>query len=102
MFKLNNPPYINDNTPIYKVDMEGGVLGLANKNGSILINKEITNPKQIEETIAHEKIHLDQMKRGDLTYTDNDVIWKGKTYSRATMKEGCRKLPWEVEAYKKQ
>jgi hypothetical protein len=82
--------------------MEGGVLGLANKNGSILINKEITNPKQIEETIAHEKIHLDQMKRGDLTYTDNDVIWKGKTYSRATMKEGCRKLPWEVEAYKKQ
>jgi hypothetical protein len=82
--------------------MEGGVLGLANKNGSILINKEITNPKQIEETIAHEKIHLDQMKRGDLTYTDNDVIWKGKTYSRATMKEGCRKLPWEIEAYKKQ
>jgi hypothetical protein len=82
--------------------MEGGVLGLANKNGSILINKEITNPKQIEETIAHEKIHLDQMKRGDLTYTDNDVIWKGKMYSRATMKEGCRKLPWEVEAYKKQ
>ena len=25
-FKLNNPPYEVDNTPIYKVDMEEGVL----------------------------------------------------------------------------
>jgi len=29
-------------------------------------------------------------------------LWKGKKYSRATMKEGSRKLPWETEAYKKQ
>ena len=26
-FKLNNPPYTVDNTPIYKVDMEEGVIG---------------------------------------------------------------------------
>jgi hypothetical protein len=42
------------------------------------------------------------MKRGDLSYTDTHVTWKGKKYSRATMKEGSKKLPWEMEAYKKQ
>ena len=26
-FKLDNPPYSSDNTPIYRVDMENGVLG---------------------------------------------------------------------------
>ena len=42
------------------------------------------------------------MKRGDLDYTDTHVTWKGKKYSRATMEEGSKKLPWELEAYKKQ
>ena len=28
-FKLNTPPYEIDNTPIYKVDMEDGVMGKA-------------------------------------------------------------------------
>jgi hypothetical protein len=40
------------------------------------------------------------MKRGDLEYNDDSVTWKGKKYSRASMKEGSKKLPWEVEAYK--
>ena len=40
-FKLNNPPYSFDSTPIYHVDMEDGVLGKANNNGSIIINKDV-------------------------------------------------------------
>ena len=47
-------------------------------------------------------VHIDQMKRGDLSYTNDHVMWKGKKYSRASMKEGSKKLPWEAEAYKKQ
>jgi hypothetical protein len=39
-FKLNNPPYTIDNTPIYQVDMEDGVMGKANNNGTIIINKQ--------------------------------------------------------------
>jgi hypothetical protein len=42
------------------------------------------------------------MKRGDLDYTDSHVIWKNKKYPRAKMNEGSKKLPWEIEAYKKQ
>ena len=99
-FKLTNPPYKIDNTPVYHVDMEEGVLGKANNNGTIILNKDL-EPHQIPEVIAHERVHIDQMRRGDLDYDDNYVYWKGKKYSRAQMKEGAKNLPWEAEAYRK-
>jgi len=89
-----------DNTPIYNVSMEDGVMGKANNNGSIILNKDL-DPSQCEKVIAHEKIHLEQMKRGDLNYDDKYVYWKGKKYSRAQMKEGAKNLPWEAEAYRR-
>ena len=94
------PPYSMDNTPIYNVSMEDGVMGKANKNGTIILNKDL-DPSQCEKVIAHEKIHLEQMKRGDLNYDDKYVYWKGKKYSRAQMKEGAKNLPWEAEAYRR-
>ena len=100
-FKMNGAPYGGDNTPIYHVDMEDGVLGKANNNGTIIINKDIKDPKQVDDVIEHEKVHIDQMRRGDLDYDDNNVYWKGKKYSRARMKEGAKNLPWEKEAYTK-
>ena len=42
------------------------------------------------------------MKRGDLEYTDDYVMWKGKKYNRSTLDEGNPKLPWELEAWKNQ
>ena len=40
-FKIK-PPYVIDNTPLYHLDFEeDGLLGRADKNGSILINKKI-------------------------------------------------------------
>ena len=99
-FKLNNPPYIIDNIPVYNVDMEEGVLGKANNNGTIIINKDL-DPDQFDDVVAHEKIHIEQMERGDLDYDNENVYWKGKTYSRADMAEGAKNLPWEAEAYKK-
>jgi hypothetical protein len=98
-FKIT-PPYSMDNTPIYNVNMEDGVMGKANKNGTIILNKDL-DPSQCDKVIAHEKVHIDQMKRGDLDYDDNNVYWKGKKYSRAQMQEGAKNLPWEAEAYRK-
>jgi hypothetical protein len=97
-FKMNGAPYVGNDTPIYRVDMEDGVLGKANNNGTIIINKDIKDPKQIDDVIEHEKVHIDQMKRGDLDYDDKYVYWKGKKYSRAKIKEGAKDLPWEKEA----
>jgi len=100
-FKMKGAPYCECslNTPIYHVDMEDGVMGKANNNGSIVINKNL-DPEKKDEVIAHEQVHLDQMRRGDLDYDDENVYWKGKKYSRASMKEGAKNLPWEKEAYK--
>ena len=98
-FKLNNPPFQMDNTPIYRVDMEDGVMGKANNNGSITLNKDL-DPSEIDGVVAHEKIHLEQMERGDLDYDDNFVYWKGKKYKRGA-DDGKRSYPWEKEAYNK-
>ncbi len=100
---MKGAPYNTDNTPVYSVDMEDNVLGMAQNNGAILVNKDVS-PLELKnsKTIEHEKVHINQMKRGDLDYTDTDVIWKGKKYPRSSMKEGSKKLPWELEAYKKQ
>ena len=98
-FKLN-APFPIDNTPIYQVDMEEGVMGKANNNGTIIINKDVPINK-IQDVVNHEKVHIDQMKRGDLDYDDKYVYWKGRKYSRAQMQEGAKNLPWEAEAYKK-
>jgi hypothetical protein len=102
-FTMKGAPYNVDNTPIYSTDMEDNVLGMAQSNGTILINKNIS-PLELKKnkTISHEKVHIAQMKRGDLDYNDSNVFWKGKKYPRSKMKEGAKNLPWEKEAYKKQ
>jgi hypothetical protein len=83
--------------------MDDNILGMAQNNGSILVNKNVS-PLELKKnkTIEHEMVHLDQMKRGDLDYTDTDVFWKGKKYPRSKMNEGEKNLPWEKEAYAKQ
>tara|TARA_R110000744_G_scaffold145390_2_gene258001 strand:+ start:155 stop:469 length:315 start_codon:yes stop_codon:yes gene_type:complete len=101
-FSMKGAPYCNCtlNTPVYHRDIDGGALGMANNNGTIIVNPDI-DPDQEEGVIEHEKVHLDQMERGDLKYDETSVTWKGKKYLRKTMDEGNKSLPWEKEAYKK-
>ena len=102
-FVMKGCSYNTKHTPIYSVDMDDNVLGMAQNNGSILVNKNVS-PLELEKnkTIEHEMVHLDQMERGDLDYTDTDVFWQGKKYPRSKMNEGAKNLPWEKEAYAKQ
>lgn len=89
-------------TPVIRKDLEGGVIAEANNDGSIYVDKSVKKGSPLEkEAIAHEKVHLNQMKRGDLNYDDDNVYWKGKSYPRSTMNEGAKNLPWEKEAYNK-
>jgi len=41
-FVMKGAPYNCDNTPIYQVDMDDNILGMAQNNGTILINKDIS------------------------------------------------------------
>ena len=89
--------------PVIKKDLDSGVIAEANNDGTIFLDKKVKNNSPLaKEAIAHEMVHMDQMARGDLDYNDNNVIWKGKEYSREQMNEGSKNLPWEKEAYKKQ
>ena len=98
-YKMKMGKLSMDNTPIYQMDTDEGVMGQANKNGSIVVDKNL-GPLEQEDVVRHEKVHLDQMKRGDLDYDDNNVYWKGKKVPRSTMDEGNKNLPWEKEAWK--
>ena len=89
-------------TPVIRKDLDGGVIAEANNDGSIYVDKSVKKGSPLEkEAIAHEKVHLNQMNRGDLNYDDNNVYWKGKAYPRSSMNEGAKNLPWEKEAYDK-
>lgn len=91
-----------DDAPIIKKDLEDGIKAEANKDGSIYVDKSVDlSSKQGKKIIEHEKVHLDQFKRGDLDYDEDTVTWKGKKIARSSIKEGAKNLPWEKEAYDK-
>lgn len=105
------------NTPVFKKTLEGGILGEANNDGTIFIDKSLKG-KAKEEAVSHEKVHLEQMAQGRLHYDDNTVTWKKDTKSPARVyeRQGGRLIDektgksaeeggdfeWEREAYEKQ
>ncbi len=94
------------NTPVFKKDLEGGILAEANNDGTIFVDKKLKG-KAKADAVAHEQVHLDQMAQGKLQYDNNTVTWKKDTrsparvYQRMNMDEGAKQLPWEKEAYEK-
>tara|TARA_R100000458_G_C8082822_1_gene116860 strand:+ start:54 stop:449 length:396 start_codon:yes stop_codon:yes gene_type:complete len=93
-------------TPILRKDLEGGILGEANKDGSIFLSKDLEPGGEKEkQVLAHEIVHMTDMKTGKLAYDDNSVTWKGIKYDREAghikyngewYVEGAKQLPWEV------
>ena len=103
-FKMSPPSFYNeDQQPeIIKKDLGKDIIAEANNDGTIYLDKSVSESSKLgKEAISHEKVHLDQMERGDLSYDDNNVYWKGKAYPRLSMNEGAKNLPWEKEAYNK-
>ena len=99
-------------TPVIRKDLEGGVLGEANMDGSIYISNEII-PDSFEErqTVTHEMRHATDIKIGKLEYADDYVKWNGETFPRKTRygkdmiqvdgkwkEAGHKGFPWENEA----
>ncbi len=87
-------------TPVFLKKLDKGVAAEANRDGTIYVDPSLS-PNQMKKAVKHEMVHINQMKRGDLSYDNNNVYWKGKIYSRDNMPEGSKQLPWEAEAYKK-
>ena len=88
-FKLSreNREYKNSkNTNIVRKNLEDGVLGEANNDGSINVDSSIKPGSAKEkEIVGHEQIHMQDMQSGKLAYGDHWLRWSGSTYPR---KEG--------------
>jgi len=97
-FKLT-PPFDKFPTPVVNIPLEEGVLGRADKRGNILLNKDIIDPKLIQQTYNHELVHINQMQKGELDYTDKVIFFKGKKYLRSKIDEANENLPWEKPAH---
>ena len=98
-------------TPVIRKDLEDGVLGEANMDGSIYLSNTV-QPNSHEETqvLLHEMRHATDMKTGKLAYGDDFVEYNGITYPRETRsgkdmikvdgkwKEAGDDFPWEKTA----
>jgi hypothetical protein len=99
-------------TPVIRKDLEPGIKGEANMDGSIYISSDII-PGSFEErqVINHEMRHATDMKLGKLAYSDNHIEYNGEIFERKTIKgidmisvhgkwkeAGSHDFPWEVDA----
>ena len=98
-------------TPIIRKDLEDGILGEANMDGSIYISDKLEpGGAQERQTINHEMRHATDMKIGKLEYADDYIKYNGETFPRETRngkdmikfegkwKEAGDNFPWEKEA----
>ena len=122
-FDKNFTSLSKSKSPVFRKSLDEGVLGEANNDGSIFVDKSVPKGSPLEaEVVAHEQKHIDDMKTKIkvpgkknkvkmLDYGDNFVIYKGKRLKRedgmiehpsnGKMKpEGDKSFPWEQAAYK--
>ena len=99
-----------ENTKIVRKDLDPGILGEANMDGSIFIDKDVPKGSALEKrVIRHESVHAKEMKQGKIEYGDDYVRDGNKTYHRKDGKikyngkwydEGSNVFPWEKRAKK--
>ena len=102
-------------TPVIRKNLEEGVLGEANMDGSIYISNKI-QPDSFDErqVVSHEMRHATDIKIGKLEYADDHIKWNGETFARETINNkdmiqvngkwkeaGDGGFPWEQEANNK-
>ena len=108
---FNKEPKVQDGEfTVIKIELDHGVAGEANNDGTIFVDEKIEDGSIEEaEVVAHEGKHMKDMEDGILDYNDDSIEWKGKKYERKDGKikykgkwieEGYKDFPWEKRAYK--
>ena len=98
-------------TPVIRKNLEPGIMGEANMDGSIYISNKIQpGSKEENQVLLHEMRHATDMKTGKLAYGDDFVKYNGITHPRETIngkdmikvdgewKEAGDDFPWEKDA----
>ena len=68
---------IMENGLVEKAKLPPNIQGVTYDDGTIAINKKLS-PVQQKIALSHEKVHRDQILRGDLSYDDENIYWRGK------------------------
>ena len=108
---FNKEPKVQDGDfTVIKIELDHGVAGEANNDGTIFVDENIEDGSVEEaEVVAHEGKHMKDMEDGILDYNDDSIEWKGKKYERKDgkikyngkwLEEGYKDFPWEKRAYK--
>ena len=99
-------------TPVIRTELQPGVMGEANMDGSIYISNKL-EPNSFEErqVVNHEMRHSTDMKIGKLEYGDDYIKYNGDTFHRETRngkdmilvdgkwkEAGDKGFPWEDDA----
>ena len=99
-------------TPVIRVPLDEEVMGEANMDGTIYVNKNIIPGSQEDkQVINHEMRHATDMKIGKLAYSDDDITYNGEVFPRKTIngkdmikvdgkwkEAGDYGFPWEDDA----
>ena len=102
-------------TPVIRKNLEDGVFGEANMDGTIYVSNKVQPGSPLErEVLGEEIIHATDIKLGKLAYTDDSVYYNGITYPRETIngkdmikvdgkwkEAGTHNFPWEKAAKQK-
>lgn len=98
--------------PVIRKDLEEGIMGEANMDGSIYLSTSL-EPGSLEESevLNHEMRHATDMKIGKLKYEDDYVKYNGISYERKEIggkdmiryegewiQAGSTEFPWEFDA----
>jgi len=96
---------------VIRKNLDEGILGEANMDGSIFISDKIQpGSKEENQVLLHEMRHATDMKLGKLAYSDDAVYYDGITYPRENIngkdmikvdgkwKEAGDDFPWEKTA----
>ena len=99
-------------TPVIRMPLEEDIMGEANMDGTIYINKNIV-PGSFDDrqTINHEMRHATDIKLGKLSYDDNSITYNGEEFPRMDIdgvdsilvdgewkEAGDTGFPWEDDA----
>ena len=99
-------------TPVIRVPLDEGVMGEANMDGTIYVNKNIIpGSEEDKQVINHEMRHATDMRLGKLAYDYDSVTYNGEEFPRETRngkdmikvdgkwkEAGDGGFPWEHEA----
>ena len=105
-FKLGSEQRGHKDNKIFRKKLGDGILGEANADGSIYIDKSVPED-MVNYVAAHEAQHRTAMQIGTETYDDNAVYYNGEVWPRGNgyilnphtgekHVEGDPRLPWEA------